>query len=366
MNALSWNEIVDGKRGGINALFLNLALRLCSVVYRLAVYLRNTAYDLKLLRIRSLPCRVVSVGNIVVGGVGKTPLVRLLAAGLKKRGRRVAILSRGYGTQSNADKTPRLATDGKTVLLSAKEAGDEPAMLARELDGVVIFSSPDRARAGKTAVERFGVDLLILDDGFQHRKLSRDADILLLDGARPFGNGRLLPAGQLREPAKNIRRAQLIIPTRCETTPPSETMEMIRRFNRDATIITAKYEAVRLRGISDNSSEDINFLKGKRVLAFSGIARPDDFEKTLLELGAALVFHRIFPDHHYFDTKEIGEIIDQAKRANAEAIVTTAKDSVRIPDTAECPLPFLYLDIEMRIGVGEDKLLEFVIQLLEK
>jgi tetraacyldisaccharide 4'-kinase len=364
LSACYWQTIVCGKRKGFFAFCLGIILYPLSLIYRVIVCCRNMAYDTGLLHTSSLRCTVISVGNIVAGGVGKTPLVYLLARAFTNRGRRVAILSRGYRASKRGGDFPRVVTDGTHLMCSADEAGDEPVMLAKALEGVVVVIDPNRTRAGRMAIERFGVDLLILDDAFQHRALSRNLDILLVDCIRPFANGHLLPAGQLREPPKSVRRAQLLVLTRCTADPPPSTLEKLRSFNRSAHAYAAWHEPTRLRRIPDGSTEHPNMLRGRKIAAFSGIARPDDFKETLSGLGAKLLTYRIFPDHHRFSTKEIGEIIDGARRSGAEAIITTAKDSVRLPDGTKCPLPFFYLEIEMRVGTGENKLIESVLQAL--
>ena len=206
MNALGWADIVEGRRRGAAAGCLRLALAPPSLAYRLAVAARNAAFDRGLLRARRLPRPVISVGNLAVGGAGKTPFAMLLARGLRARGLRAAVLSRGYGASAEGPFFPRLVSNGAGAILSPREAGDEAHLLARGLPGTVVAIDPDRLRAGEMAARRFPVDVFILDDGFQHRRLRRDLDILLLDGTNPFGNGRLLPAGRLREPPSAARR----------------------------------------------------------------------------------------------------------------------------------------------------------------
>lgn len=365
MDRLFWQEIVEGERAGTLSRLARFLLSLSALLYTLAVRLRNLAYNLNLLPVQRLPCPVISVGNIVVGGTGKSPLVHLLAGELRESGKRVAVLSRGYGATDQASPFPRLVADGERVLLTAREAGDEPAMLARALRSVVVFADPDRARSGRMAVERFGVELLILDDGFQHRRVARDVNILLLDCSRPFGNGRLLPAGPLREPWKAIARADIIILTRCDQKPDAGLLGRIARLNADAAVFTATHRARRLIEIPSGKSVELDFLDGKRIASFSGIARPRDFERLLAGSGATLVYRRAFDDHHYFDTEEMEEIVALAQSSRAEAVVTTAKDATRIPPSFSSPLPFFSLEIEMRIGAGKDKLLESVLNLLK-
>ena len=359
-----WREIVDGQRRGIIASCLRSVLVFLSFFYRLAVCARNKAYDLGILPRRRLPHPVISVGNLVAGGTGKTPCVRFLAAELQKRGMRVAVLSRGYGAVRRPHRPPLLVSDGTRILHTATEAGDETVMLAKSLGTAIVIADPNRLRAGMMAAREFTVDCFILDDGFQHRELHRDLDILLLDCDRPFTNGRLLPAGPLREPERNVSRADLLIITRCESTPSQKLREKLRTVNARATIFSARNEATWLVEIESGATRDPHSLRGKRIAAFSAIGRPDDFEKTLSSLGAILSSRRAFPDHHFFDRREIEEIIAGASRCGAEAIVTTAKDAVRLPATLSSPIPFFYLDIEMRIVDGGGKLIESVLRVL--
>jgi tetraacyldisaccharide 4'-kinase len=364
VNSSLWTEIVDGQQRGLAARCIRPLLLALSIFYRLAVWTRNKAYDLGVFSIRRLPHPVISIGNIVAGGAGKTPCVRFLAAEFEKRGVRAAVLSRGYGAGKRPRRYPLLVSDGARILCPAAEAGDEPVMLAKGLSSSIVVVDPDRFRGGVAASREFAVDCFILDDGFQHRKLHRDIDILLLDCDRPFGNGRLLPAGWLREPVKNISRAGILIVTRCGSAPPKELMEEIEAVNPRAAIFNARHRPSQLVEIESGTSHNPGVLSGKRIAALSAIARPDDFENTLLSLGAVLAFKRAFPDHHSFDRREIDGIVEEALRLGAEAIVTTAKDAVRLPAMPGSHIPFFYLDVEMEIVGGGDKLIESVLALI--
>ena len=362
MNPLYWSDIVEGRRRGIAAACLRAALIPPSLAYRLAISGRNAAYGRGILRARGLPRPVVSVGNLVVGGTGKTPLVKLLARGLRERGLRAAVLSRGYGAVREGQPFPRLVSDGSRVFLSSREAGDEACMLAHSLEGTVVAVDPDRARAGEMVARRFPVDAFILDDGFQHRRLARDADILLLDAARPFGNGRVLPAGRLREPASAVRRAGAIVFTRCSHPPDPDTLAGVRRLNPRAEVFTSTHEPARLVEIPSGTVREPRALKGKTVAAFCGIAAPEDFARTLSDLGARIALWRPYPDHHRCLAAEIEEFAMAAAGAGAEGLVTTSKDAARLPENLRLPLPLYSLEIEMKIGGGDGQLLEWVIE----
>ncbi|MDD5556495.1 MAG: tetraacyldisaccharide 4'-kinase [bacterium] len=358
MDGRRWREMVERERGGL----LSALLLPASLLYRLGVASRHAAYRAGLVRRRRLPRPVVSVGNLVAGGTGKTPAVRLLAAGLLARGIRPAVLSRGYGAPRRG-APPLVVSDGTRPLLGAGEAGDEPVMLARALPGVPVIVDPDRARGGEAAM-RFDPGVFILDDGFQHLRLARDADILLLDCRLPFGNGRLLPAGLLREPPSALRRADIIVLTRCESPPDPSLLSRIGRENPRARLFTARHEPARLVELTSGAARGLASLAGARVAAFAGTGRPDDFFETLRSCGAAVVAAHAFPDHHPYLPAEIAAIAAGASSAGASAIVTTEKDAARLPAAPRLPVPLLALGVEMRICGGGDDLLDCLLGLI--
>lgn len=362
MDALYWSDIVEGTRRGTAAACIRAALLPASLAYRAAVSARNAAYGRGILPVARLPRPVVSVGNLVVGGTGKTPLVALLARGLRARGLSAAVLSRGYGASPGGPPFPRLVSDGSRVLLSPREAGDEAFMLARALEGTPVAIDPDRSRAGAMIAGRFPADLFILDDGFQHRRIARDADILLLDAARPLDNGRLLPAGRLREPASAARRAGAIVLTRFPRAGAPEALAEAGRLNPGARLFTATHEPSRLVELPSGAVRDPLSLRGRTVAAFCGIAAPGDFARTLTRLGARVALLRPYPDHHPYAAAELDRFVRSAAAAGAEAVVTTSKDAVRIPEGLTVPLPLHALEIEMRIGGGDEKLLQWVVE----
>ncbi|HOD29700.1 MAG TPA: tetraacyldisaccharide 4'-kinase [Syntrophales bacterium] len=297
-----------------------------SLPYGAAIGLRNRLYNGGGLPRTKLPCPVISVGNLTVGGTGKTPLVMLLAELMQEAGRRPAILSRGFGGRSS--RGVQVVSDGRRLLAAPETAGDEPVLMARTLPSVPVLAGPDRVRTGRAALDRFGATLLILDDAFQHRRLVRDLDIVLADLALPFGNGCLLPAGPLREPVQALRRARIVIRTGSEaearTTPASADAGGLRGFHRPR-------ELVRGDGAERHPPA---MLAGKRLLAFAGLGRPDAFRKTLAALGAEVAVFLPFPDHHDYRRTDIEDIRRRAAAAKAELIVTTEKDAVRL---APCP-----------------------------
>lgn len=314
-------------------------LRPLSAAYGAAVAARNHLYDRGFLKAKRLPCPVISVGNITAGGTGKTPTVILLAELLKAAGRRPAVLSRGYG--GSARGQVNVVSDGARTLLSWTEAGDEPVLIARRTEAVPVLVGPRRAPLGYAALDRFGADCLILDDGFQHRSLARDMDIVLVEAARPFGNGRLLPAGPLREPPAALARADLVVAVGKGEPPPEYFAG--RRLLRAARRPLDLTEAVTGRTLPLSS------LAGKRVLAFAGIGSPGPFFRGLSELGAELVCGLAFADHHPYCRADLQALSAKAGEKAAELIVTTEKDWIRLEGLPDLPAGLAVLRIAMEV-----------------
>ena len=299
----------------------HLALASLSFVYGAGVRLRYGLYQAGVLRRKRLDCPVISIGNITVGGTGKTPMTIFLASYLKKRGMRPVILSRGYKKTGPGG----IVSDGRTLGLGPAEAGDEPYLMARRLPDVPVIVGADRFGAGLLAVERFRPDCAILDDGFQHMRLERDIDILLMDPARGLGNGYLLPRGILREPAGAMRRANLVMVKGGELRGPEA--RLAERWQIPA--VRFDYRASGLYGVLDGVEMGVDFLRGRKAAAFAGIADPESFFKTLQGLGATLTKTFSFPDHHEYTGADIATIM-KAKDAGADIYVTTEKDGVKL------------------------------------
>ena len=303
---------------------LRVVLSLLSVPYRGVVAVRNRLYDRGILRQERLPCPVVSVGNLTVGGTGKTPTVILIARMLREKGRRPAVLSRGYG---GAARSPvNTVSDGKRILMGWRDAGDEPLLIAKAVPGVPVLTGPERIRTGRAAIERYGADVLILDDAFQHRALFRDLDIVMLDAAHPLGNGSLLPRGPLREPQAALRRAHLLIrtgdPEAEGPLPHVPSLPSFRGVHRPRELVDA----------ATGRALPLAELRGKKVCAFAGIAHPEAFRRSLAVLGAEVVSFRDFPDHHPYRTSDLEALRRLAGESAADRIVTTEKDGIRLAD----------------------------------
>jgi len=305
-------DIVSGRRSGIDASLLRGGLWLLSLAYRAYMAARAVYYRLAAERV-NVP--VISVGNLTVGGTGKSPLVALVARRLAELGRRPLVVSRGY----------RRAGDGP---------GDEAADMRRHLPpSAAHVESPDRVAAIRQSLAREAPDVAVLDDGFQHLRLRRDLDIVAIDATQPFGYGHCLPRGLLREPLAALRRAGLVVLTRSDQVSAEELAVIesrVRRYVRpDVLIVRATHAPRQLVGL-DGAAEPATALRGVKVLALSGIANPAAFARTLESLGASVVARREFADHHAYTAADVGEVVRAAAEAGAERIVTTSKDFVKL------------------------------------
>jgi tetraacyldisaccharide 4'-kinase len=323
-------------------------LAIAEPAFRAGVRLRSAAYRAGLLRSVRVDRPVISVGNLAVGGVGKTPFVILLAKRLASRGVYVAILSRGYGGRASSRGEAFVVSRGRGERpeRDAREAGDEPVLIARKTDAAVVVAA-ERARAAHLAVRELGADLLILDDGFQHFGLARDLDIVLLDAKRPFGSGRLLPLGPLREPKTALARAGLLV--------LNHGLEVER--DPDQGLEPALAGAPRLDvaiEVTAIGDQPPSALRGRRVGVLAAIARPNRFIETIEAHGATIVDRELHRDHAPLEAGAIEAFVARAKSKGAEQIVTTEKDFVRIPQSV---WPLVEpLAIEHRIVRGEEAL----------
>ena len=303
--------------------FLGL-LRPLSTVYAAILHLRTAAYRKGLKRTFRLDIPVISVGNLTHGGTGKTPVVEALVRDLVRRGRKPAVLSRGYGRRENRP----LVLIGPDTGISSRDSGDEPAELAGRLPGVPVIVDADRVRGGRRAGS-LGADCCVLDDGFQYLRLRRELDILLIDAGDPFGGSRLPPGGRLREPLGGIRRANLILVTKIPGRKiPDPILSTLQGLHPGCPVYGCRMEASRLIGAG--GQEQLSALEGREVLAFCGLGRPAAFIEMLRELGARIMEERVFPDHHVYTASEIRSIEKLAESRNWLP-VTTAKDAVKIP-----------------------------------
>ena len=361
-------EVILGDRRGYRASAIRGALFGLSKVFAGAVKARRFLYNVRILRDSTLGVQVIAIGNLTVGGTGKTPVVEKFARELKDQGRNVAILSRGYRSKPpplrkrllnrlllQSDTTPpRVVSDGKSLLLNSEVAGDEPYMLASNLKDVVVLVDKDRVKAGRYAIEKFGCDTLLLDDGFQYWKLrGRRHDVVLVDCQTPFGNGHMLPRGTLREPPEHLARASTIFLTKSDGRTAA-LRQRIATLNQKAAVIECIHQPLYFENVFTGERMELDFLHGKKVGSLSGIAQPESFEQSLVKLGAELVYAKRFADHHRFSQQEIINAINRGKKRQAEMILTTQKDAVRFPRLDRRDLPIYFMRVEIKILAGAD------------
>lgn len=359
-------DVIFERRRDFGARLCSALLFSLSKLYEAGVQLRLFLWHNRIFRDRTLGCQVVSIGNLTVGGTGKTPVVEVFARALAQRGRKVAILSRGYKstprplsqrlwakfTFQEDQVPPKIVSDGQSLLLDSDQAGDEPYMLASNLKDVVVLVDKDRVKAGRFAIRRFGCDTLLLDDGFQYLALKSRLDICLVDRNNPFGNHHLLPRGTLREPMTNLRRAHYIFITKSTAHGARTLRNAIRQFNTHAEIIECAHQPLYLQDVFTGERRDLSFLRDLDVAAISGIAVPESFENGLRELGANVIYAKRYADHHRYTQQELLNMVNRSIRRNAKAILTTEKDAVRFPKLDRRDIPMYYLRVEIRIVEG--------------
>jgi tetraacyldisaccharide 4'-kinase len=359
-------EVIFEERNDFRAKLTRGLLFGFSKIFMVAVKLRRWLYNFRLLRDKTLGVQVIAIGNLTVGGTGKTPVVEKFARELRDAGRRVAILSRGYRSKPppvhvwllnkilfrEDQNPPRVVSDGKSLLLDSEMAGDEPYMLASNLRDVVVLVDKDRVKSGRYAIEKFGCDTLLLDDGFQYWNLrGRRHDVVLVDRQQPFGNEHLLPRGTLREPPSHLARANTIFITKSDGNTAA-LRERISKLNPGAAIIECVHHPLYLEDVFTGEQKPLDFLHGKKVASFSGIAQPESFEQSLVKLAAELVYAKRFADHHRFSQQEVLNAINRAKKRQAEVIITTQKDAVRFPKIDRRDLPIFFMRVEIKIVAG--------------
>jgi len=359
-------EVIFEERHDWRAKLTRALLFAGSKIFQVLVIIRRWLYNVRILRDKTLGVQVIAIGNLTVGGTGKTPVVEKFARELRDAGRNVAILSRGYRSQPvplhtkflnkillRDDQTPpRIVSDGKSLLLDSNMAGDEPYMLASNLKDVVVLVDKDRVKSGRYAIEKFGCDTLLLDDGFQYWDLrGRRHDIVLIDRQQPFGNEHLLPRGTLREPPSHLARAHTIFITKSDGNT-RELRERIAKFNNTAAVIECVHQPLYFEDVFSGERKGLDFLAGKKVASLSGIAQPESFEQSLVKLGGELVYAKRFADHHRFTQQEILNAINRSKKRQAEIIITTQKDAVRFPKIDRRDLAIYFMRVEIKIVAG--------------
>ena len=335
-----------------------------SLVYEQLVNIKLLAYKIGLSSRQRLSCYVISLGNITVGGTGKTPTAQKLARDIRDMGYRVVILNRGYRAKWHGEVG--IVSDGQHLHMDAAEAGDEAYMLAKHLPNVPVLIGAQRAVTGQYAIEHFGAEVAILDDGYQHWQLFRDMDILLVDAVNVFGNGHLLPRGTLRESMSHISRADVCLMTKVDQAAEGSCeyiRETVHKYNEKAQIVESIHQPRCFIPIADwhvdlaGSGIDVNNIKGKRIMAVSAIGNPASFERTLKDLGAVIIESLRYPDHHEYTMQEMQDVLQQAEAQGAESIVITEKDAVKIPAEvaiANWSIPIYVICVEVTFKSGAE------------
>ena len=322
-------QVVTGRRLGIIPALICIMLLPLSWLYCLLVMACRFCYERGILKSKRLPCVVISVGNIVAGGTGKTPAVIALAQLLQDVSMRVAVISRGYRGKLRGQFA--VVSDGEKILVSPEETGDEAYLLARSLEGVPILIGKKRFEAGLEAIKRWKVDVIILDDGFQYWKLVRDLDIVTVDATQPFGTNRILPSGTLRESKSALRHADIILLTRVDQASNLNSVyTRIRKYAIRQPIVESLHAPYSLRPIGSTEILGLDILEGKNVLAVCGIGNPDSFISTLRSLKTGRITLLDFPDHHEYTLADIKLILKKAEADRVDFIITTEKDEQKL------------------------------------
>ena len=353
-------------------------LSMFSKVYGGSVKLRRNFYKKAVFQSKRLPCPIISIGNITVGGTGKTPMTIYVAQVVKQLGYKVAIISRGY--KGKSERVGGIVSDGRVLLMTPEIAGDEPYMMAKRLKDVPVIVGKNRFRAGRQAVRKFNPDVIVLDDGFQHLKLQRDLDLVLLDCRKPFGNGHLLPRGVMREPVSALLCADAIILTKSDTVNNNETSSLpkkLRSYERKKPVYRTfhhpfVYKTVKEeKSLFENSIQgvlrlNLASIRGRTVFAFSGLADNHNFQQTVKSLKCNVSGFMEFSDHHPYSDRDLKDISAAAKRSMSECIVTTEKDYVRIAHKIDWPDDLFVIGIEIDFGADEKRFNSYIKDWIKK
>ena len=369
-------DLVTDKKNGYLACVIKFFLLVLSWIYSLLIRILILFYSRRPYRPK---CKVISVGNITWGGTGKTPLVESIARHLKEKKYRIAILSRGYKRKAAAIKGRRLA--GYELM------GDEPYMLSKNLAGIPIIVDANRIRALVKAHKEYGLDAVILDDGFQQWRIKKDLELVVVDATKPFGNRQMIPRGILREPLSSLRRADIFVLTKTDIGNSNilRTKDFLNSVNPKAEIFESVYKPIGFCPIRDYSAIgkekgvsngvcgitesgrllNTDALKGKTVTVISGIANPDSFEHSLVSLGINIGLSFRFPDHFVYRKQVMNDIVKKTQEINISTIITTEKDLVRMqPETLNTKIKIFALKIELKITTNEKKFFDRISDVL--
>ncbi|MCE5286593.1 MAG: tetraacyldisaccharide 4'-kinase [Pelosinus sp.] len=364
-------KIAHGEKKGFIAAIVLAVLRILSLIYGFGVGLKLSLYKHGFLRQHKLPCFVISLGNITVGGTGKTPTAQRLATIIRDMGYRVVILNRGY--RSAWKGQVGVVSDGDKIYMSVTEAGDEAYLMAKKLPGVGVVIGKKRAITGNYAVDKLKAEVIILDDGYQHWELARDLDIVLIDTINVFGNNFLLPRGTLREPLANLERAHACLLTKVDQSTHDARdgiRDIIKCYNDTALIVESIHNPRYFieieewyKGIRTKNMIPLDIVKGQKIVALSAIGNPPSFEQTITGVGAEVVETVRYPDHHDYTMAEMQHVMQKAVDNGAYAIITTEKDAVKIPSEfihSDRPLRMYVLGIEIYFTEGHEELMDCI------
>ena len=357
--------VIDGTRRDPGAAIMRTGLAALAYVYSAGLKAYLLPYRIGIRRQAQLPCPVISIGNLSVGGTGKTPMTQLVCRLLTKRGVKPCILSRGY--RGKHEYGQGVVSTESRVELNASDAGDEAYLLARSLPGVPVIVGKDRRKTGRMAIERFHPDAVVLDDGMQFYQLRRDLDIVLIDAQRPFDNGWTFPRGLLREPPSHIRRAGCVVITNVDKVDQrslGQVRQQVERLARTLPIFEARYCARRLAPLDGSSDRTVEWLRGRKVAALSGLGNPENFERQIIAGGGVIVHSLRLGDHDQPTMTALTEMMEEAQRSGAEAIIVTEKDAVKLPPIGR-PLPFLSLEVAMQID-DEPRFSDLILRAVRK
>jgi len=363
-------KLVHGEEPGILAVLLLGLLHILSVIYAVGVSIKLHLYKYGILKQHKLDCQVISLGNITVGGTGKTPTAQRLATIIQEMGYRVVILNRGY--RAGWDGQVGLVSDGQKIYMTVTEAGDEAYLLAKSLPGIPVVIGKNRILTGQYAVKELKAQVVILDDGYQHWQLARDLDIVLIDSLNMFGNNFLLPRGTLREPVCNLARAQAFLLTKVDQSN-DDARDMIHgtlaRYNDKALVVESIHQPKCFVEIEEwykglrTTDVALETIRHQKVVALSAIGNPSSFEQTLLDIGVAEVCGVRYADHHDYTMAEMQDIMERSVNEKAYALITTEKDAVKIPPEfihSDRPLPLYVLSIAVHFTEGYEDLMELI------
>lgn len=359
-------QLIHGKEPkGFGIRCFVMLLQVFAYIYGILLNLKLAGYNCGIFSKKKLDCYVISLGNITVGGTGKTPTAQRLAKAIRDLGYKVVILNRGYRAKWQGEIG--VVSDGSQLKMDAATAGDEAFMLAKHLPSVPVLIGPERAKTGQYAVEHFGAQVAILDDGYQHWQLERDLDVVLIDAVNVFGNGHILPRGTLREPLSHLKRADVCLLTKVDQAERGSIAyikKKIAEYGHNPIVVESIHQPQACVELSEwvkniaSEGMPIDTIRGRKVIALSAIGNPASFEQTLANAGADVIESFRFPDHHEYTLEEIQDAVTQAVRQGAEAIVTTEKDAVKLPklDEKDKLLPIYVVTVEVVMQDGGEEI----------